>query len=60
MLAWTVLSVAGLTTGVYHGYKRNKGSVGWALVWGILGSTFPFVTIPISVAQGYAKPAKRR
>ncbi len=36
----------------YHGYKRT-GSIGWALLWGILGSSFPLVAVPLAVAQGF-------
>ncbi len=41
----------------YHGYKRND-SVGWALVWGILGGIVWPITVPIAVAQGFAKPKR--
>jgi hypothetical protein len=54
---WSVLSVAGMGTGAYHGYKRNRGSVGWAIGWGLLGGLFPIITIPVSLAQGFGKPA---
>lgn len=55
-LAYSVLSMLGSTTGAYHGYKRNN-SLGWALAWFVLGSMFPMVTIPVSLAQGFAKRA---
>lgn len=51
---WLWLSAVGTATGAYHGYRRNN-SVGWAVGWGILGGFFPFVTIPVSVAQGFGK-----
>jgi len=54
---YSLLSLAGATTGAYHGYKRNN-SVGWAIGWFLLGGMFPFITIPVSLAQGYGKPAK--
>lgn len=54
--AYTALSVAGTASGAYHGYKRNRGSVGWAIGWGLLGGIFPFITIPVSLAQGFGKP----
>lgn len=44
---------------VYHGYKRNRGSVGWALVWGLLGGIVWPITLPIALAQGFAKPKAR-
>lgn len=43
----------------YHGYRRNK-SVGWAIGWSILGSTFPIVAIPVALAQGFGKPREGR
>ena len=57
--AYAALSVAGTTTGAYHGYRRNRGSIGWAIGWGILGGLFPFITIPVSLAQGFGKPKVR-
>lgn len=53
------LSIAGATTGAYHGLKRNNGSVGWAVAWFLLGGMFPFATIPISLAQGFGEPEKK-
>lgn len=52
--AWKVMRVVGGAVGAYHGYKRNN-SVGWALVWGALGSLFPIPTAAIGVAQGLGK-----
>lgn len=50
-----VASIAGASLGAYHGYKRNHGSIGWALVWAFLGSAFPLITIPVALAQGFGK-----
>jgi hypothetical protein len=52
-------SLAGTATGAYHGYKRNHGSIGWAIGWGLLGGVVPIITIPVSLAQGFGKPAGR-
>jgi hypothetical protein len=52
--AYSLLSIAGVGLGAYHGYKRND-SVGWAIGWALLGGLFPFITIPISLAQGFGK-----
>jgi hypothetical protein len=49
------LSVAGAGLGAYHGYKRDN-SIGWAIGWAILGATFPIVTIPVAIAQGFGQP----
>jgi hypothetical protein len=38
----------------YHGYARNQ-SVGWALVWGVVGAAFWPIALPISLAQGFGK-----
>ena len=56
---YKILSIVGATTGAYHGYKRND-SVGWAIGWFLLGGAFPFITIPVSLAEGYAKPHSKR
>lgn len=50
-------SYAGGAMGVYHGYKRND-SIGWALGWGLVGSMFWPITVPLMFAQGFGKPAK--
>lgn len=51
---WDVLSVTGTLTGAYHGYVRNN-SVGWAIGWAIMGGLFPYITIPVSLAQGFGQ-----
>lgn len=56
---WTILRIAGAALSTYHGYKRDRGSVGWAIGWGVLGYVVPYITVPVAFAQGYAKPAKR-
>lgn len=54
MSFWGFVGLIGATTGAYHGFKRND-SVGWAIVWALLGSIVPVVTIPVSLAQGFGK-----
>lgn len=54
------LSAASLGASAYHGYRRNRGSVGWAIAWGLLGGLFPIITPAVALAQGFAKPARRR
>ena len=49
-----LLTTAGVAVGAYHGYKRNN-SVGWAIGWALLGGAFPFITIPVALAQGIGK-----
>lgn len=58
LIAYSLLSIAGTASGAYHGYKRNN-SVGWAIGWALLGGIFPFITIPVSLAQGYGEPKGR-
>lgn len=53
-LALGALSLVGTGLCAYHGYKRNN-SVGWAIVWGLLGSLFPIITVPVAFAQGLGK-----
>jgi hypothetical protein len=48
-------SLAGMASGAYHGYRRNK-SVGWGIGWGLLGGLFWPITIPVSLAQGFGEP----
>jgi hypothetical protein len=52
---WAVVSAASAGASAYHGYKRND-SVGWAIVWGLLGGAFPVITPAIALAQGFGKP----
>lgn len=59
LAVFSLLSLAGATTGAYHGYKRNN-SLGWAVAWFFLGGWFPLLSIPVSLAQGYAKPKRGR
>lgn len=63
-LLWSyrILGIAGTALGGYHGYKRNaaKHPIWGALLWGFLGGVFPVITIPIALAQGYAKPKRRK
>lgn len=54
--AWPLVATAGAAMGAYHGYKRNN-SVGWAIVWALVGGMFPVITIPVSLAQGFGKKA---
>lgn len=57
---WWVYSLIALVAGgasAYHGYRRND-SVGWAVVWYLMGAWFPFITLPVAFAQGYAKRAR--
>jgi hypothetical protein len=52
---WAALSIASTGASAYHGYKRND-SVGWAIVWGLLGGLFPVITPAVALAQGFGEP----
>lgn len=57
--AMYVAGTASVAALAYHGYKRNQ-SIGWALVWGILGGAFWPIALPISLAQGFGKARTSR
>jgi hypothetical protein len=54
IVSTSLWSAAGAAIGAYHGYKRN-GSVGWAIVWGVLGAISPIITSAVAFAQGIDK-----
>ena len=61
--AWRAYSLLTFVSGCaagYHGFKRNNGSIGWALTWWFFGGLAPLITLPVAAFQGYAKPARRR
>jgi len=51
---WIAISTVSMAASAYHGYKRNR-SIGWALLWGLTGATFPVITPTIALAQGFGK-----
>ena len=53
---WEILAAASAAVSAYHGYKRNQ-SVGWAVVWGLLGGLAPVMVPAIALAQGFGKKA---
>jgi hypothetical protein len=54
--ALSIASTAAVIALAYHGYKRNE-SVGWAVVWAVVGGAFWPIAVPIAVAQGYGERA---
>lgn len=52
-----LISAASAGLSAFHGYKRNE-SVGWAIVWGLLGGAFPIITPAIAFAEGYGEPKR--
>ncbi len=51
-------SLAGGVVGAYHGYKRHRGSIGWAIGWSLLGGLFWPIALPVAYAQGVGKPMR--
>lgn len=56
---WGIARVVSTGIGVFHGYRRNN-SLGWALVWGVMGSVAPIITPAVALAQGLGEPIERR
>ena len=56
---WAVLGAASMALGAYHGYRRHRGSIGWAIGWALTGAFFPVITPAIAYAQGFGKPMRR-
>lgn len=56
---WGALAVASMGASAYHGVKRNHGSIGYGIWWGLMGSLFPVITPAVALAQGFGKPAPR-
>ncbi len=54
---WTLAGIASAGASAYHGYKRNN-SVGWAIVWGLLGGIAPVITPAVAFAQGFGERKK--
>lgn len=52
---WSLSTVSGLLS-AYHGFKRNNGNLGWALVWFLAGSALPVFVPAMAFVQGFAKP----
>jgi len=54
-----LLSLTGGAVGAYHGYKRHKGSIPWAIGWSIFGGLLPILALPVAFAQGIGKEKKK-
>ncbi len=53
-------TTVGSLVGFAHGYKRNKGSVGWGLVWALFGGISPLFTTGVAVIEGFGKPKQAK
>lgn len=58
-VAVAAVSTASMALSAYHGLKRNRGSIGYAVLWGIMGATFPVLVPVIAFGQGFAEPEKK-
>jgi hypothetical protein len=58
---WGAASLVSGAASAYHGIRRNDGSVGWGLWWGLMGTLFPIITPIVAVAQkpGFAKQKRK-
>jgi hypothetical protein len=52
----SVVIAVSVVASTIHGYRRNEGSVGYALLWGAFGAMFPIVTPAIAIAEGFGEP----
>lgn len=58
-VAVAAVSTASMALSAYHGLKRNRGSIGYAVWWGFMGAMFPVITPVIAFGQGFAEPEKK-
>lgn len=57
---WAAAAALAMGASAYHGYKRNEVSgnpILWAVWWGFWGALLPIITVPVALAQGFAKPS---
>jgi len=52
-----LLATASAAVSGFHGYRRNK-SIGYGILWFILGGLFPVIVPTIAVAEGFGKPKR--
>lgn len=50
-----VLTVVAAGAAAFHGYRRNRGSIGWGVAWFLSGLVIPVVTSAIALAQGFGR-----
>lgn len=60
MVVYSTILFASASASAYHGYKRNRGSTGAAVGWGLLGLIFPIITPAVALAQGFGDPKVSR
>lgn len=50
-----VLTLAAAGAAAFHGYRRNRGSIGWSIGWFLAALVAPVITTAVGFAQGYGK-----
>ena len=54
-IVFQIARTAATMASAYHGYKRNNGSIKWAVGWTLVP---PVIAIPLMLAQGFAQPER--
>lgn len=57
---WGLAGTAAAVALAYHGYRRNHGSIGWALAWAVVGGVSWPIALGIAWAQGFGRPELTR
>lgn len=52
----SVVIAASVAASAIHGYRRNEGSVGYALLWAGMGFLFPIIVPAVAIAEGFGEP----
>jgi len=55
-LAGSLVMVGSIALSAWHGTKRNCGSLGWGLLWGLGGAALGPIMPLIGWAQGFSEP----
>jgi hypothetical protein len=54
---WRVAGTVASAALAWHGYRRNHGSIGWAIAWAVVGGFAWPIALSIAVASGFGQPA---
>lgn len=50
-----VLTVVAAGAAAFHGYRRNRGSIGWSVAWFATALVFPVISTAVAFAQGFGR-----
>jgi hypothetical protein len=50
-----VLTVAAAGAAAFHGYRRNRGSIGWSIAWFFSALVAPVITTAVAFAMGFGR-----